>query len=231
MRLEQVARKLFGTLLDVLAPQRCAACEALGPRSFGLLSGVQATPSRYSRRGLPYRARAGFRGARATQSSSPPRFIASSTRASPELSRVLASLAVRGIDLLGIEASDVWVPVPLLTRCASRASAATINRLLVGGTNFRAQPVAQSTHDDCVACGTPSSRPNAIDAAASQNVAHAFAARDRANARRVVLVDDVVTTGATLGGCIAALPCAAGDEVVEAAMWPWRPPGLRASTT
>ena len=111
MSFESIARRLLSTALDVLAPQRCAACETLDPRASGYclecgepeaLLDVACHLER-----VPV-----FAGARYADpvASAIHRFKYENA---PELSRVLASLSVRGIDLLGIEAGDVWVPVPL----------------------------------------------------------------------------------------------------------------------
>ncbi|HEX7454402.1 MAG TPA: phosphoribosyltransferase family protein [Polyangiaceae bacterium] len=199
---------LASTLLDVLAPQRCAACEALGPAASGYcqecgepepLLDVACHIAR-----VPV-----FAGARYAEpiASAIHRF---KYERAPELSRVLASLSVRGIDLLGIEAGDVWVPVPLHPlRLAERGYnqsallARELSRVACGPVDARR--LCRLRHTEQQAKRDRRAR--------SQNVAQAFAARDRAIKHRVVLVDDVVTTGATLAGCIAALR-AAGDEVV-----------------
>ncbi len=195
-------------MLDLLAPQRCGACDALYPGSSGYCDecGIPSPLLDISCHidGAPV-----FAGARYGEP------IASSIQRfkyehAPELSRVLASSAVRGIELLGIEASDVWVPVPLHPlRLAERGYnqsallACELARHAHGSVDARRLRRLRNTEQQA--------KQSRLER--SQNVANAFAARPRTPTRRVVLVDDVVTTGATLRACIAALR-AAGDEVV-----------------
>jgi ComF family protein len=130
----------------------------------------------------------------------------------PELSRALATLSLRGIDLLGIEPGDVWVPVPLHPlRLAERGYnqsallARDLSRTIRG--RIEARRLIRLRHTDQQAKRTRRAR--------ADNVAAAFGVRKGATRRgqRVVLVDDVVTSGATLAACIGALR-AAGDQVV-----------------
>jgi ComF family protein len=205
---ETIARRFISTALDVLAPQRCAACEALGPLASGYCQEC-GEPEALLDVACHIERVPVFAGARYADPivSAIHRFKYENA---PELSRVLASLSVRGIDLLGIEASDVWVPVPLHPlRLAERGynQSALLARELsrVARGPLDARRLCRLRHTEQQAKRDRRAR--------GQNVAHAFAARARAGKHRVVLVDDVVTTGATLAGCIAALR-AAGDEVV-----------------
>ena len=132
--------------------------------------------------------------------------------AAPELCGALSSLSARGIDLLGVEPGDVWVPVPLHPlRLAERGynQAALLARELSRAARgpMDARCLRRLRHTEQQAKRDRRER--------SENVTGAIAVRNRIarQPRRVVLVDDVVTSGATLAACIGALR-AAGDQVI-----------------
>ncbi|MEP7052824.1 MAG: phosphoribosyltransferase family protein [Pseudomonadota bacterium] len=208
MDLKVCARAVVSTLLGVLAPPRCAACEALLPTVTGYCAEC-GTPEPLLDVALHIAGVPVFAGTRYAEpvASAIHRFKYNNA---PELSAPLASLSARAVDLLGIESGDVWVPVPLHPqRLAERGynqSALLAQELSqLGRGPVDARRLCRLRHTAQQAKRDRRGR--------GENVAHAFAARPRAQRTRVVLVDDVVTTGATLSGCIAALR-AAGDQVV-----------------
>jgi ComF family protein len=205
----KLAQSLATGLLDLLAPQRCLACEALEPTASGYCAACGEPEPLFDVAchvaGAPV-----FAGARYAEP-----LISAIHRfkygAAPELCGALCRHSARGIDLLGIEPSDVWVPVPLHPlRLAERGynQAALLARELarLARAHVDARRLCRVRHTEQQAKRDKRAR--------EQNVTEAFRVRAGATPpRRIVLVDDVVTTGATLAACIHALR-AAGDEVV-----------------
>jgi ComF family protein len=121
-----------------------------------------------------------------------------------EVGRVLAKLLLRELPRLALRGCDVVVPVPLHPR-----------RLVARGYNqaaLLAGPIARSMRVPLEPLALARTRETAQQAfldlrARADNVAGAFRVRDitAVAGRRVLLIDDVRTTGATLAACRRAL--------------------------
>jgi ComF family protein len=131
----------------------------------------------------------------------------------PELAMPLAELFRRGAAHLGGFRPDIVVPVPLH---ASRLAERGFNQAAL-----LAAPVAKDLGAELVARALVRIRDTPRQAMLDRtrrlrNVRRAFEARDAGAIRgkRVLLVDDVRTTGATLSACETALLAAGAREVV-----------------
>lgn len=194
-------------LLAALAPSRCAACDepvalhrAFCPPCAVTLVAAPATPFCFS--AFEY-------GASIARSIA--RFKYEDR---PDLARVLASIAMRTRPAIAAFAPEVVVPVPLhATRLAERG----FNQAVL-----LARPISKSL---CLPLApralvrTVATPRQALltRTARLENVARAFVVKDAAavRGRRVLLVDDVRTTGATIAACAAPL-LAAGAVAVRA---------------
>lgn len=176
---------------SLLAPSRCAACDAPARELAVFCPTCAALVERGGERGAPFVY--GGPMARAIT-----RFKYGPV---PELARPLGELLAGAARAAGFADLNAVVPVPLHP-----------TRLFERGFNqaaLLARPVARALGVPLRARALERTRPTGnqaeLDRAArSQNVAGAFRARARVGAR-VLLVDDVRTTGATQNACAGAL--------------------------
>jgi ComF family protein len=120
----------------------------------------------------------------------------------PELARPLARLVLPVLEELELEHTDAWVPVPLhRSRLVERGfnQSALLARILAKSTGSRFAPRTLERRRET----EQQARLGRV--ARAHNAFGAFIVRRPVAAERVVLVDDVVTTGATARACLAAL--------------------------
>jgi ComF family protein len=204
---------LYELIATTLAPERCAACDDPVPMLTAFcpacaLTLVRAPPvpahATQSRLVAPFL----YGGALARAIT---RF---KYQARPELARPLSAAIVRSMSRLRYQ-PELVVPVPLHP-----------SRLALRGYNqaaLLAAPVARALGAPIAAFALARTRDTSQQAkldrgARLQNLTGAFAVRRPSDVvgKRVLLVDDVRTTGATLGACQDALVAAGAAEVTSA---------------
>jgi len=131
--------------------------------------------------------------------------------ARPDLARPIAALAAPALHALRVRRSDAFVPVPLHPkRLAERGynQAALLARAFAMSTGARYAPRALARCRDTPQQAGLQRRERLLNVQSVMQARRPYAVAGS----RIVLVDDVVTTGATALGCIRALR-AAGAEV------------------
>ena len=201
--LEALARAVFASLADTLAPPTCSACDVRVGRGSVFCVSCAAAVTRAGP--SPVVAFSLYGGPIATAL----RRLKYGDRS--DLARPLGHLLRRAARDAALHA-DLVVPVPLHpARLAERGynqaallAAAAAREL---GAPLEARALLRTRHTSQQARLPRSGR--------LSNVAGAFRVRvpARVQGRRIVLVDDVATTGATIAACIAALREGGADTV------------------
>ena len=189
-------KKLIEVLLDAVAPRRCPGCNDVSSGDWCSACGVpEALPDAGLICGVPLAVAGVYGGALAhaiTRFKYEPR---------PELAGPLARLLLPVAQKLPSNSDTLWVPVPL-----------HFERLVERGFNqsaLLARELARATRRPLTTRLLQRARDTGHQAALGRaeratNVRNAFQVR-AVKEGRVVLVDDVVTTGATAEACILAL--------------------------
>jgi len=198
--------RVLHALFDLLCPRECTACgEAPAEDApFCLACGLPIAPAPGELAGVPIVVAGTY---------APPlaRAIARMKfEGRPDFVAPLATLLAPSARRLGLGPNDAWVPVPLhRSRLAERGynQAALLARALAHATGaaFAPRVLERLRATDQQARLTREER--------LVNVEGSFRARRPWTRGRVVLVDDVLTTGATAKGCIDALK-SRGSEVI-----------------
>jgi ComF family protein len=183
-------------LLDALAPPTCVACDALTTEVFCDSCGAVApAPGVHSIDGVRLLVAGSYAAPLSTA------ILRFKYAGRPELSRRLARLLLPALRELELSPGTVLVPVPLHARRLAKRGynqAALLAQELSDGAGLDCQPrLLLRTRETERQVG------KARDERLT-NAQGAFELRKPA-ARRVVLVDDVVTTGSTVRACAQAL--------------------------
>jgi ComF family protein len=191
-----VLERILDFVRGAVAPPRCVGCGAAGASPFCVECRDDAPEPVFGElEGLPLWAAGWYDGPLARgirRFKYDPR---------PELARPLAALLASPAEQMSLPRSALWVPVPL-----------HYARLCERGFNqsaLLAQALARRSRSHCAARLLIRHRETAQQAelgksSRQRNTEGAFSVRSPTDAE-VVLVDDVVTTGATLRACIFAL--------------------------
>jgi ComF family protein len=191
-----VWRKACALLVELVAPSRCASCGEASRVFFCEACGCPLPAAPEELFGLPLLAAGEYAAPLKTA------IRRYKYGACPELARGLAGLLLPRLAELGLTPDDAFVPVPLhRARLAERGydQAALVAQALARVTKTRFVPRLLERQ-------RATSRQASLDRSErSKNILGAFEQRQAFGSGRVVLVDDVVTTGATVQACLEAL--------------------------
>lgn len=198
----RVVARFAECLLEIVAPSRCAACGEISREPFCVRCGPLERASVETLRGLPLITLGAY------ESPLKEAIARFKFGGHPELATPLARLFDEALAELSLDTCDVFVPVPLhVRRLVERGynQSALLAGALARRHRARFLPrLLERTRETDQQAKLPRE-------ARGENVHGAFRVRASALRQaakmsgRVLLVDDVVTTGATLSSCLTAL--------------------------